>query len=78
MTTCACGLYDYDFERPVFTLRVAAERPREIHFSGEEHGINAQIYLAEDEPTFDIDIELDAVAHQRWQEEQIEEEAYGW
>lgn len=42
---------------------------REHVFAGSEHGIIEQIYLSDDEPTFDIEPSLDAVALALWRME---------
>jgi hypothetical protein len=54
-------------------FHVDHKRPEEHHFTGQEQGIVEQTYFLDDEPTYDSDLELDALAYRDWRQAEIEE-----
>lgn len=42
------------------------------HYTGNQHSINWQTYCSDDEPDFDLEPELDAVAFEEWIIEQTD------
>jgi hypothetical protein len=60
-----------EHHREFFTVQT--ERPREIHFTGQEHAQVHGYYLSDDELLDMTEAELDAHAYENWRHARIEE-----